>query len=194
MAGSLPLEPALPAAGTLLIASPRLLDPNFMHAVVLLCAHGPEGTHGLIVNRPGTVTVADLGSDHLLLQGRDDRIWLGGPVQQEALQVVHRLGPGIPGSLAILGDVHLGGDPTVVRAALDAREGGADVVRFVLGYSGWGEGQLDQELAEGSWIVSTATPDLVFDPEPRTVWRRALRAMGGPFSALADEPPDPSWN
>lgn len=194
MASALPPRPVPPAPGTFLIAAPRLLDPNFAHAVVLLCAHGPEGSHGLVVNRPGQVTIADLESDHVLLQGRNDPIWVGGPVQVETLQVLHRLGPGIPGSIQILDDIHLGGDAEVVRTLLDEREAGPDTVRFVLGYSGWDGGQLEQELIEGSWVVSTASPDLAFDPRPQSVWRRALRAMGEPFAALADEPPDPSWN
>lgn len=188
------LEPALPAPGTFLIASPRLLDPNFMHTVVLLCAHGPEGTHGVVLNRPAAMRVAELGSDHVLLRGRQDPVWIGGPVQQEALQVLHRLGRDIPGSVHVTGDVHLGGDPDVVRTRLDAPDAGKDPIRFLLGYSGWGTEQLDQELEEGSWVVARASPELIFDPEPSTLWRRTLRAMGGSFAQLANEPPDPSWN
>ncbi|MFV1959436.1 MAG: YqgE/AlgH family protein, partial [Planctomycetota bacterium] len=93
MADPLRLEPAPPGRGTFLIASPRLLDPNFMHAVVLLVAHGPEGSHGIVVNRPGSLTVADLKSDHPLLDGRSDPLWVGGAVQVEALQILHRLAP-----------------------------------------------------------------------------------------------------
>lgn len=194
MADTPRLEPALPAPGTFLIASPRLLDPNFMHAVVLLCAHGPEGSHGLIVNRPADLKVADLESDHELLKDRQDPVWLGGPVQREVLQLIHRLGTSIPGSVLVTGDVRLGGDPDVLRTSLDTMGVGPAHVRFVLGYSGWGTGQLDVELEEGSWIVARADPALVFDPAPETVWRRTLRAMGGSFAALANEPPDPSWN
>ena len=189
-----PLEPAPPARGTFLIAAPRLLDPNFMHAVVLLCAHGPEGSHGVVVNRPGAMTIADLESDHMLLEGRHDRLWIGGPVQAEALQILHRFGPGIPGAMPIVEDVHYGADPVVLRSLMDKQEGGEDHIRFVLGYSGWGEGQLENELEEGSWVICKADPDLAFDPNPKTVWQRTLRAMGGPFAALADEPPNPSWN
>jgi putative AlgH/UPF0301 family transcriptional regulator len=65
--------PLLPARGTFLVASPRLLDPNFMHAVVLVCDHGPQGTYGVIVNRRGEITLSDLGSDAPLLKGRADR-------------------------------------------------------------------------------------------------------------------------
>lgn len=187
-------RPVPPERGTLLISSPRLLDPNFMHTVVLLCEHTAEGSYGVIVNRPGKLTVADLHSDNELLEGRRDRLWMGGPVQLETVQLVHRLGPGIPGSMHVVDDVHLGGDPAVIRRSLEKRQEGRELVRFVLGYSGWGAGQLEQELAEGAWVVTPASEELIFDARPDTLWRRALRRLGGAWAGLADEPPDPSWN
>lgn len=183
-----------PERGTFLISSPRLLDANFMHTVVLLCEHNDQGSYGLVVNRPGRLTVADLQSDNELLDGRSDRLWLGGPVQLETVQLLHRLGPGIPGSLHVVDDVHLGGDPAVVRRTLEKRQESRELIRFVLGYSGWGEGQLEAELEEGAWVVCPASEDLIFDAQPETLWRRALRRLGGAWAALADQPPDPSWN
>ncbi len=183
-----------PERGTFLVAAPQLLDPNFMHAVVLLCDHGPDGSYGLIVNRPGRLTVRDLQSDAPLLDQRDDRLWLGGPIQLETLQVLHRLGPGIPGALHVIDDVHLGGDPAVLHAALGQRHESRELVRFVLGYSGWGAGQLEAEIAEGTWVVCDADEASVFDARPESVWRRVLRGLGGAFAHLADVPPDPSWN
>ncbi|MFV1959482.1 MAG: YqgE/AlgH family protein, partial [Planctomycetota bacterium] len=105
-----------------------------------------------------------------------------------------RLAPVVPGAVPVVDDVHFGGDPAAIRSLLDEQQAGVDRVRFVLGYSGWGKGQLERELIEGSWVVCRADGDLAFDPEPETVWRRALKAMGGPFALLANEPPDPSWN
>ncbi len=183
-----------PSRGTLLISAPRMLDPNFMHTVVLLCDHGDEGSYGLVVNRPGRLTVSDLQTDAPLLHERSDPLCVGGPVQLERVQLLHRLGTGIPGSLHIVDDVHLGGDPDVVRSLLENRTESRDMIRFVLGYSGWGVGQLDAELAEGAWVVCPATEDLIFDTRAESVWRIALRRLGGPWAALADEPPDPSWN
>ncbi len=184
--------PLAPGRGTFLVASPRLLDPNFMHSVVLLVDHSDEGSYGVIVNRPGDLTVADLGGEVPLLQGRSDPVWFGGPVGVDRLQVLHGLGDTVPGSLPVLPGVQLGGDPDVLRRAMAADA--QSRAKFIVGYSGWGARQLDGELREGSWVVCPATEGFVFDPSPETLWRRVLRARGGPIASLADIPPDPSWN
>ena len=193
----MPSLPSRPAAGTFLVASPGLMDPNFTHAVVLVCRHSPEGTYGLIVNRRTNRNVADLESDAPLLTGRTDPLFLGGPVADDTLQILHRSEHAVPGGLPVLGDTVLGGDPAILGHLLPGTtppdEPGEDV-RFVLGCSGWGEGQLDSEIREGAWVVCEAEERFVFDPDPETVWRRVLRSLGPPWSALADLPPDPSWN
>lgn len=182
------------AKGTLLVASPRLLDPNFMHSVVLVCDHGESGAYGLIVNRPGPLAVADLGSDLPLLDGRQDKLWHGGPVGTEAVQVLHGFGAGIPDSTCVVDGVWVGADPTVLHAALEKDEAEDPRLRFVVGYSGWSPGQLEQELRECAWVVCPARASIVFDPEPETLWRRVLRELGGSLASLADVPPDPTWN
>jgi putative transcriptional regulator len=189
----LPL-PMLPARGTFLVASPRLLDPNFMHAVVLLCDHGPQGSYGVIVNRRGEITLSDLGSDAPLLKRRDDPVWFGGPVGVEQLQVLHGLSDTVPGSLELLPGVRLGGDPGVLNQALGVGTDSWPATKFIVGYSGWGAKQLEDELREGAWVVCPANDRFVFDDDPLTLWRRVLRARGGPYAELADIPPDPSWN
>jgi putative transcriptional regulator len=194
------MQPA-PTPGCLLVAHPRMLDPNFMHSVILVCDHGAEGTYGLVLNRRTDRRVSELGSDLPLLAGRADPLWLGGPVSTGTLQILHRLGREVEGAHGVVPGAFIGGDPEELYAAIaDVARIEPDVnvtlrdLRFVLGYSGWGEGQLDTELAEGAWVVCPATPALLFDDEPHTLWRRVLRARGRPFSALADLPPDPSWN
>lgn len=181
-----------PRRGTLLVASPRLLDPNFMHAVVLVCEHTAEGTFGLILNRPLAVRVKDLESDAPLLRGREDAVFAGGPVARGELHVLHVTEGEVPGSMDVVDGVRFGGDPERIREALAAAPGAA--AKFVVGYAGWGPGQLDAEMEEESWVVLQASRRRVFDPHPETLWRRVLRAEGGDVAALADVPPDPSWN
>lgn len=176
----------------MLVASPRMLDPNFMHAVVLLCEHNDDGTFGLILNRRLDIAVADLGSDLELLNSRKDPVFAGGPVQPTELQVLHRTGSEIPGAMAVVDGVAFGGDPDVLHAAFASSPDAP--IRFVLGYAGWGPGQLGAEMSERSWIVVSATVKRIFDPNSETLWRRVLRAEGGEVAGLADLPPDPSWN
>lgn len=187
-----PAPPLLPVRGTFLVASPRLLDPNFMHAVVLLCDHGPEGSYGVIVNRRSPISVSELGTDAPLLKDRSDAVWFGGPVGVEQLQVLHGLGQTVPGSLPVMPGVQLGGDPAVLNQQLSRKK--PPLLKFVVGYSGWGAKQLESELREGAWVVCPGNDRFVFDPDPDTLWRRVLRARGGPYAELADIPPDPTWN
>jgi len=197
MIETLPSVLESPVSGCFLVASPALPDPNFMHTVVLLCHHGPNGSYGFVINRPGPQTLDDLPIESPLLAGRRDSIWLGGPVALDTIQIVHRLGYGVPEALHVAGDVFVGGDPEVLhrRLAANESEGGPDdTARFVVGYSGWGEGQLDFEFRTGSWVICPASEEFIFDPRPETVWRRVLRSFGEPFASLAALPPDPSWN
>src|SRR5688572_8104316 len=182
--------PILPARGTLLVASPLLLYPNVMHAVVMICDHVTEGSYGVVVNRRGELTVGDLGAEVPLLEGRRDPVWLGGPVGVEQLQVLHSMGDTIPGALPVMPGVQLGGDPEVLRRVLSKDKTKSPPLRFVVGYSGWGAKQLEAELREGAWIVCPGKDQFVFDPDPDTLWRRVLRARGGPYATLADLPPD----
>lgn len=179
-----------PRSGALLVAGPRLLDPNFMHTVILLCEHTPAGTFGLVLNRPTPLRVRELGSDLDLLRERDSPLATGGPVTPTEMHVLHGA-HGVPGAVRIVPGVWLGGDPAVLHAALG---GAGEPAKFLLGYSGWGPGQLDAEIEEASWVVCPADAATVFDPRPETLWRRVLRAQGGRVAALADIPPDPSWN
>lgn len=186
--------PLRPAPGVFLIANPMLRDPNFMHTVVLLCEHGPEGSVGLVVNRPTERLVSSLDSDTPIFAGRDDVVWCGGPVDESALQVLHGMGDTIPGAHRIAPGVHVGGDVQVLGSALSKVSGPAAHVRFVIGYAGWAADQLEGELSENAWIVCPATAESVFDRDPETLWRRVLTRCGGRYAQMAHLPPDPRWN
>jgi putative transcriptional regulator len=184
----------LPARGTLLVARPHLLDPNFAHTVVLLCDHDDgEGTLGFVLNRPSENRLPDvLRGDHAF-PGRSDRVYLGGPVGLDSLAVMHRE-EGLDGAVEVLPGVYLGGAPPEIgeRVRLHATPEGS--IRFLVGYSGWGKGQLAREMEEETWVVAPASPAWVFDPAPETLWRRVLRSLGGACSTMANMPRDPESN
>ena len=185
----------LVAQGTLLAASPDMLDPNFMHSVVLICQHTAEGAYGLVVNRPSGHLTAKVLADHPLWSRADAELYFGGPVSLNQLQLLHSAGEKVPGGVPILPDVFVGGDLDVAaRWWLGAPGPARASLRLVVGYSGWGAGQLESELTRGSWIPAPGAAELIFMAEPRGMWRAVLRSLGREAEGLEDLPPDLSWN
>ncbi|MEM9799613.1 MAG: YqgE/AlgH family protein [Planctomycetota bacterium] len=188
--------------GTLLLSAPSLRDPNFMHTVVLMCQHDEDGAFGLVVNRTGETRVKALFPDHPLLSSLDVPVRQGGPVGRDTLQILHRVPPRTaPDDETALGGVELidglwiGGDLEEVARFTGVADDPDALVRFVVGYAGWGEGQLESEIRIGSWLPLPATPELVFSrDDPEAVWREAMSRLGGGGPSLAHLPPDPSWN
>jgi len=194
--------------GTLLLSAPSLLDPNFMHTVVLMIQHDDDGAFGLVVNRATEATLGDLLPEHPELGAATARVHGGGPVGLDTLQVLHRAPEALRGGIAVSlaqesqgartisePGLHLGADLEDVAAFLSEETRPERLLRFVVGYAGWGAGQLDAELRAGSWIPRALDLELVFSGEPaETVWRRALRSLGDSGVGLASQPPDPTWN
>jgi putative transcriptional regulator len=189
------VKPLVTVPGSVLAAAPDMLDPNFMHAVVLMCRHSEEGAFGFVINRPASVTLDVLAPSHPLLKHRRFPIFTGGPVGLDTLQFLHRAGNEIPGGAEIETGLWLGGEIDALAAYLEANpETAPKNVRLLVGYSGWGAGQLEGELASGSWLPAPLETDWVFGGDGQTTWRSVLKSLGGRASGLADLPPDPSWN
>lgn len=175
--------------GHLLISSPALRDPNFRRTVVLMTHHDEEGAMGLVLSRPSEVRVADAIPELAELPGDgDDRVYVGGPVQPEAVVVLLEHDGEPPDAPPIVGSV------AFMSAGTDLDE--LDVVRarVFAGYSGWGPGQLEGELEESSWIVVPAEPDDAFAEDPDELWRTVLHRKGGKFALIATMPFDPRLN
>jgi putative transcriptional regulator len=175
--------------GQLLIAGPNLVDPNFRRTVVLVGEHNEEGALGVVLNRASEATVDEAVPELKLLVDSLEPVHVGGPVQPSAIVVLADfVEPDRAGSL-VLDSVGF------LPAEVDPDElGELRRARVFAGYAGWGPGQLDAELEEGSWIVEPAQPDDVFTEEPDDLWATVLRRKGGPFSLLALMPYDPSLN
>jgi len=182
------------APGTLLVAGPELLDPNFMHAVVLMCQHSDQGAIGLVVNRPIGHTTAEAFPDHPLLGAVDLPIFQGGPVELDSMQFVHRVPDEIPESVPLAPGLWWGQADAVAAYLQRTGDAAADAVRLFVGYSGWGAGQLEVELVEGVWLPAAGSADLVFDADRDSLWREVLKTLGDAGEGLGDQPPDPTWN
>jgi len=175
--------------GHLLIAGPALVDPNFWRSVVLVGEHSEDGALGVILNRASEATVDEAVPELAVLVDDIGSIHVGGPVQPSAIVVLADfVEPERAGSLVLdsVGFLPSEVDPDALGELRKAR--------VYAGYAGWGPGQLDDELEEGSWIVEPALPEDVFTPEPEGLWSDVLRRKGGPFGILAMMPPDPSLN
>ena len=176
--------------GQLLIASPALFDPNFRRAVVLVTEHTDEGAMGLVLNRPTEAEVVDAVPPLEDLVDAGACVHVGGPVQPTAVVVLAEFDDVEESAALVLEDIGF------VRA--DVEPGALPVstrrARVFAGYAGWGEGQLEAELEEESWIVEPALPEDVFAEEAEELWSRVLRRKGGQYAVVALMPPDPSLN
>ncbi len=175
--------------GQLLVASPALLDPNFRRAVVLVTVHGDEGAMGVVLNRPAPASVADAVPhlDHLVPDG--ESVFVGGPVQPEAVTALAEVDERDALALHVFADIgFLPAEPG------DADDAPVRRARVFAGYSGWGDGQIEVELGESAWIIEEARPDDVFAERPEQLWSDVLRRKGGEFRLLATMPEDPALN
>jgi putative transcriptional regulator len=175
--------------GNLLIAAPALVDPNFWRTVVLVGEHSEEGALGVVLNRSSETPVDEAVPELAVLSSEMGDVHVGGPVQPSAVVVLAEYAePPDPEALVVesVGFLPAEIEPETLGPLRRAR--------VYVGYAGWGPGQLDDELDEGSWIVEPALPEDVFTDEPDGLWSAVLRRKGGPFRVLAAMPPDPSMN
>lgn len=177
--------------GLLLIADPFLKDPNFSRTVVLLCDHQEKGSLGFVINRLFDQPLNELIPEVLL---NNIPVYYGGPVQMDTIHFIHRTPELISGGQEILPGVFWGGQFEDVISALNRGLLDSSHVKFFLGYAGWTEGQLDEEVKEKSWIVSQTGAGLIFDAEEQQIWQQSLRNLGSSFAMMANYPIDPSLN
>lgn len=180
-----------PGPGILLIAEPFLKDPHFMRTVVFLCSHHDEGSVGFVLNKQCEQTLDELLEG---FEGFPIPVYYGGPVQLDTIHFLHQYPDLVPGGQEIMEGVYWGGDFEALCNLI--REGSIDFnkVRFYLGYSGWSEGQLDNEMQERTWLTVTATRKLLFHNNPDDVWKESLLLLGGDYAMMANFPIDPQLN
>jgi putative transcriptional regulator len=176
--------------GTLLVAGPGLVDPNFRRTVVLVGEHSDDGAMGVVLNRPSPATVDEAVPALAGIVGEEDVVHVGGPVQPEAVVVLGEFAEPERAGVLVFGTV--GFLPGEVDDADDL--GPLSRARVFAGYAGWGPGQLEDELAQAAWIVEEALVDDVFTDEPDDLWSAVLRRKGGQFAVIAAMPPDPALN
>jgi putative transcriptional regulator len=153
-----------PGPGTLLIAEPFLKDPNFMRTVVFLCDHQEEGSFGFVINKLFDHTLDELMND---LDELKLPVFYGGPMQMDTIHFLHQYPELIPGSYEVLDGIFWGGDFETAISLIRSGNINPEKIRFYIGYSGWGSGQLNDELKEKSWLKVEGTRKLVFHHKER---------------------------
>lgn len=178
-------------AGRLLVASPLLGDPNFERSVILMLEHDEDSALGLVLNEPTQTEVEEMLPQWAPMASRPGVFFLGGPVSYES---VICLGEALGGDdesfhrvIGNVGTVDLNQDPDDYPVELQE-------IRVFAGYSGWGRGQLESELAMDAWFVVDADPHDPFMANPDELWSMVLRRQPGMLSWLANYPTDPSLN
>ncbi|NRA66448.1 MAG: YqgE/AlgH family protein [Pseudobacteriovorax sp.] len=169
-------------AGTpsLLIALPQLQDPNFVRSVVLLLEHDDQGAMGFVINRIADYTLKDiLHEDNKLKTFGDAPAWIGGPIQTDRAVVLHNCQE--VASETSYGDIKVSSSAESLEELLDMPKGfftAKHAFRFIVGYAGWGAGQLSAEIRGGAWIQTDFDHEIVFNTDPKHMWTAAMQILG----------------
>ena len=184
-------------AGHFLIAGKNLRDPNFFQSVVLIVEHNDQGAMGLIVNRPAGIKVNQALQGHFKLPESDMEVYTGGPVERNALFIIHDSSEYDQKHSSVAPGLYVGNSAEIFEKVVRRAISGEDLkFRIFAGCSGWGPKQLDGELERGDWLVSPANMSLVFHHDPYEVWDLMIdsaRRSPGPLPA-PHIPPAPDWN
>lgn len=180
------MEKTIISKGTVLIAEPFMRDPFFHRSVILLCEHEKEmGSMGFCLNKPLDLMINDVVDDFPAFEAR---VYCGGPVRQRALFFLHNLGEMLEASKQISQGVWWGMNFDALKILIEQGLATPERIRFFVGYSGWSENQLDEEMEAGSWVTTEMHPNYMFKDDPQYLWQRTLEHKGRNFAVIAGIP------
>ena len=181
-----------PEKGKILISEPFLQDIYFQRSVVLLIEHNAKGTMGFVLNKKTELCVNDY------FKGLENTpripIYLGGPVSPDHLYYIHSLGNTIPDSVQINDNLYFGGDFESLNYYIMSGKPVDGKIKFLLGYSGWTENQLDTEIDTDSWLVSKLSDRNIMLAEGESFWKHSVELVGGSYLTWINYPKDPTLN
>ncbi|MCI0921408.1 YqgE/AlgH family protein [Sphingobacterium rhinopitheci] len=181
-----------PIQGSLLLAEPFMLDKTFERSVVFLCDHNSDGTFGFILNNRTILNLADIISN---MDNIDFPIFMGGPVEPTNLFYIHRAYDKMQSGELITKDVYLGGDFKQLLFLIQEKLITTDEVKIFIGYCGWSENQLMEEINQNSWAVHPSfDTSLLFIDDGENLWKQALIDLGPKFAHIANFPKSPNLN
>ncbi len=186
------LSPLKPKNGSLIVSEPFMSDPNFKRSVVLLTECEAAGAIGFILNQKSNLLLNDLISD---LMGTDFPVYVGGPVEPDTLHFVHSCYDKLNSGIKIREGVFWGANFETLKILLNNNQINHDEIKFFVGYSGWGAGQLNEELNQNSWLVTDKySPEVIFVEDEENLWREVVIGLGPKYAHIANFPENPQWN
>ncbi len=180
-----------PTKGRVLISEPFMMDKYFKRSVVFLTEHNKDGSVGFVLNKLLDVKINELVTD---FPDFNAEVHMGGPVQSRNLYYLHTRGDLFDDCVKIIDGVYWNGDFEKLKEHIEGGRISEEEIIFFLGYSGWDEGQLSEELTENSWLVQEITADLLFSKSEEDLWKRVIRASDSRIAPMADFPEDPTLN
>ncbi|MFP4488231.1 MAG: YqgE/AlgH family protein [Bacteroidales bacterium] len=184
-------EDKVPEKGKLLISEPFLPDTFFNRSLIYLTEHNDKGSVGFIINKSVNINVTDALEG---FPGYNEKLTMGGPVAPDTLHYLHTLGDMVPGSMWVSDNIYWGGDIENIKELINSGKAGAGDIRFFLGYSGWGEGQLERELMENSWVIADVAPEIIMKYRKEDSWKVVLRSLKKRYRLWAEFPDSPEMN
>ncbi|NOY37171.1 MAG: YqgE/AlgH family protein [Chlorobi bacterium] len=181
----------IPQAGRVLVSEPFLPDENFRRSIVFLAEHNEKGTIGFVLNKPIKAHIHELVND---FPDVEFTVSLGGPVATDTLHYIHTLGPVIPDSKRVYRNIYWGGDYDAIKKMISLGTIGTEQIRFFVGYAGWGQGQLEREISENSWVATHIRPEMIMSGYQPEIWKEVLRSMGAKFRLWSGFPVNPGLN
>lgn len=181
----------MPSRGKILISEPFLHDETFGRSVVLLVDHTDEGSMGLIMNKKLSLMLNEVIKEFKYAE--DIPLHKGGPLGTDTLFYLHTLRE-IPGALPISNGLYLNGDFDAIKKYILQGNPIDGKIRFFLGYSGWENKQLNQEIKENTWMISKEENTYLMSKETKNMWKAALGKLGGKYETWSRFPLIPSLN
>lgn len=164
--------------GKFLVAARGMMDPRFRETVIVLVRYDENGAMGLIVNRPTGIRVSSILPDVRELKGKTDKVSIGGPVAVDHLFLMIRSDKAPAGSFRIFKHIYLNSSMTALKRMAGHRRKG-DKFRVFVGYAGWARGQLEREVAMGSWHVMDVDGERIFDKDTSDLWQELIDRRSG---------------
>ncbi len=178
-------------SGSILLAEPFMLDPNFKRTAVLLCEHSEEGSIGFILNKRLDMRVDELVNG---FPEFDAKVFFGGPVQTDTIHYIHNVGDLLEDSRMIADGVWWGGSFEQLKFLITSELLTPDNIRFFVGYAGWSDSQLLEEMEIGSWVTAHVDPNYVFKSRPDALWAQIMSNKGDHYTVIANMPDSVTYN